>query len=128
MSKTYKQKVPLNKRIEESNKILAKYPNYIPVIVDLDDRFGTINKSKFLVPKEVSASHLLIAVRAQMKSIKKEEAMFMFSNEMLVCPTAIMSTLYDDYLKNLQYDKTKSSDEKNDKFYYVTIHGENTFG
>jgi len=128
MSKTYKQKVPLNKRIEESNKILAKYPNYIPVIVDLDSRFGDINKSKFLVPKDVSASHLLIAVRAQMKSIKKEEAMFMFSNEMLVCPTAIMGTLYDDYIKNLQYDQTKSSDEKNEKYFYVKIHGENTFG
>jgi GABA(A) receptor-associated protein len=128
MSKTYKQKVPLNKRIDESNKILAKYPNYVPVIVDLDDRFGTINKSKFLVPKEVSASHLLIAIRAQMNSLKKEEAMFMFSNEMLVCPTAIMGTLYDDYLTKLKYDNSKSSDEKNEKYFYVKIHGENTFG
>lgn len=128
MNKTYKHKVPLNLRISESQRILAKYATHIPVIINLDPKLGSINKTKFLVPRDVSASHLLIAMRSQMKSIRKEDAMFMFANDILVCPTSIMGQLYNEYLYKLSQDKNKTDEEKQDRFFYINVHGETTFG
>lgn len=121
MTKSYKDRFPLDHRISESNRILTKYPSHIPVIIDVDEKFGTIKKNKFLVPSDVSASHLMISIRSQIKC-KKEEALFMFNDSKLLCPTTMVGDLYQDYI-------TKQKANGNlDKFFYLKIHGENTFG
>jgi hypothetical protein len=122
-NKKYKDLFSEKDRIAESNRILAKYPTYIPVIIDCSDKIGTLKKQKFLVPSEVSASHLLHSVRRQFET-KKSDAVFMFCNDTLICPTTIMGNIYKDYrLKN------KITDDGNtDKFLYVELHLESVFG
>ena len=95
-NKKYKDLFSKDERIKESNRILAKYPNYIPVIIDCSDKIGILKKQKFLVPSEVSASHLLHSVRRQFET-KKSDAVFMFCDNVLVCPTIIMGNIYKDY-------------------------------
>lgn len=120
MTKSYKQRVSLSERISESNRIITKHPAHIPVIIDIDEKFGTIKKNKFLVPGDVSASHLMISIRNQIKC-RKEEALFMFCDDTLICSTMLMSDLYSNYM-----NRKKQKD--GDKFFYITVHGENAFG
>ena len=65
---TYKTKYSLEERIRQSELILAKYYNYIPVIVECDPQIGTMKKQKFLVPQNVNCSHMIVAVRKLMSS------------------------------------------------------------
>jgi hypothetical protein len=119
----YKDKNTLEKRISESNRICSKYPGYIPVIVEINNDKIKLSKNQFLVPKNVSAGHLLVSIRKQITT-GKNEAIFMFSSDnTMICSTTMMDELYQDYLK--QYDNRYS---ENDLFYYVHIQTENTFG
>ena len=117
---SYKKKVQLSQRVSESNRILAKYPSHVPVIVDGDKKIGVLNKQKFLVPGDVSVSHLIISVRKQI-NLDKSKSIFMFCDNMILCPTVMMSQVYSSYLNN-------KKDEFEDKFLYITIASENTFG
>lgn len=117
----YKEKYSLSHRISESNRILSKHPLHIPVVVDVDKSIGKINKNKFLVPRDVSTSHLMISIRKQV-SVESNKALFMFCNNAIICPTSIIGDLYEQYLDN------KPEDEKGDKFLYVYVATENTFG
>ena len=119
MTKSYKEQFSLEQRIEESNRILSKYPHHIPVIVDIDKNIGTIKKNKFLVPSDVSASHLIISIRSQIQC-KSSQALFMFNENTMICPTMIIGDIYRKYI-NKQNNKA-------DNFFYITVHGENTFG
>jgi GABA(A) receptor-associated protein len=119
--KTFKETHTLHERITESNRIRSKYPTHIPVIINCDSNLGEINKQKFLVPSDVTASHLLYSVRKQMDDFKSSQSIFMFCNNGIICPTTLMGNIYDNYLKN-----RKESD--NDLFLYIDLCSENTFG
>ena len=127
MTKTYKERVSLSERISESNRIIAKHPAYIPVIIEIDEKFGVMKKNKFLVPGDVSASHLMISIRNQIKC-KKEEALFMFSDDTLICSTMLISELYEKYMNKRKQKDVGVGEQKYDRFFYINIHGENTFG
>ena len=45
----------------------------------------------------------------------------MFIEKTIVCPTTMMSTLYENYLNN-------KKEQDGDKFLYVYLQTENTFG
>ena len=119
--KTFKETNTLHERITESNRIRAKYPTHIPVIINWDSKFGSINKHKFLVPSDVSASHLLFSVKKQMNEFKSSLSIFMFCNNAIICPTTLMSEIYDKYLKN-------KKEHDDDLFLYIDLCSENTFG
>ena len=122
-NKKFKDLYTAEERISESNRILAKYPDYIPVIIDCSEKLGQLKKQKFLVPSEVSASHLLHSVRKQFET-KKSDAIFMFCNDSLICPTVMMKNLYTEYkIKNKITDGCNS-----DKFMYIELHLESVFG
>ena len=122
-NKKYKDLYSKEQRIGESNRILAKYPNYIPVIIDCSEKIGQLKKQKFLVPSDVSASHLLYSVRRQFET-NKNDAVFMFCNDMLVCPTTIMGNIYKDY----QLKNKLISNGQSDMFMYIELQLESVFG
>jgi hypothetical protein len=45
----------------------------------------------------------------------------MFCDNMILCPTVMMSQIYSNFLRN-------KKDEFEDKFLYINISAENTFG
>jgi len=122
-NKTFKDLHTKEQRITESNRILTKYPDHIPVIIDCSDKIGQLKKQKFLVPSDVSVSHLLHSVRKQFEN-KKTEAVFMFCNDSLLCPTTMMRSIYTEY--KIKNKITDSGDT--DKFLYIYMASENTFG
>jgi hypothetical protein len=106
-----------DKAVSDSQKIIAKYPDYVPVIV----RSHQINlkKKKFLVPKDVSVSYLLIAIRKHVENIDPSTAIFIFCNSNIIGSN---SMLYEVYEKHVINKKTSNM------FLYIDIAKENTFG
>lgn len=117
-SSSYKAKYSLEERIKQSESIIAKYINYIPVIVECDRSIGTMRKQKFLVPQDVNCSHIIIAIRNQLK-LDNSKSVFIFYNDTIICPTENVKQVYYKYLK---------TQNDGDKFFHIYVTTENTFG
>ncbi len=115
----YQDSVSYKKRCEDSNRLCIKYPDYIPVIVNCFNPEIQIKKNKFLVPKDVSCSRLIISIRSQLL-LDSNIAIFMFVDNMLFEHSKSVLEIYKQYM-----DKKK---DKNDKYLYVDVTLENTFG
>ena len=112
----FKKENSEEKRISESEKILKKYPNRIPVIVEKDPRskLNDIDKNKFLVPNDMNFAQFIYVIRKRIKLLP-EEALFLFVNGIMATNGSSMSSIY-------QTHKDK------DGFIYITYTSENTFG
>ena len=65
----YKNEVNLNNRKIESNRIIKKYPDRYPVIVEKSEfckKNITIAKKKYLVPKNLSIGEFMYVIRKKM--------------------------------------------------------------
>ena len=104
------------KRKDEFEKINTKYPNRIPVIVEKvkTSKLQDIDKSKFLVPKDLTVGQLLYVIRRRIH-LPPEKAIFMFVNKILPASSQLLSNIYH---------KHKSSDG----FLKIEFSDENTFG
>lgn len=117
----FKKEVPLEKRQELNKRIKEKYPNRLPVIIEVhQDRFTkplVLSKTKYLVGPEMTFSSLLYELRKHIYLIESHESLFLFVNESLVPPnTSMIGQIYDQH---------KDSE---DNFLYLILTKENTFG
>lgn len=118
---SFKNKLTLQQRIDESNRILSKYPDRVPIIIECDKELDKlIKKRKFLAPRDISISHLSHIVRDRI-SIESSCAIFMFCDEKLISGQTIIGNVYDEYL-------TKRRKIDDDKFLYISLAKENVFG
>lgn len=102
-----------NNRILESQELLAKHPDKIPVIVNCSNNIF-LDKRKYLVPSDLNCSQFLFILRKRIK-INPEEALFMFVKDTLLISSTTIGDVYKTH-------KAK------DLFLYVFISEENTFG
>ena len=105
-----------NDRIIESSKILEKYPDRIPIIIEKDKKckLKNIDKNKYLVPKDMTMGQFIYVIRKRIK-LNPTEALFVFTNNILCNNTLLLSEMYNTY-------------KDKDGFLYITYSGENTFG
>ena len=106
------------KRRSESQRILAKYPDRVPVICEKNPKSEVppIDKMKYLVPQNMTVGQFLYVICKRIfGKLSSEQAVFLFVNNKLPSTAALISTIYDE-----------NKDE--DGFLYVTYSGENTFG
>ena len=108
-------KFPFEKRKLESERVLAKYPNRIPIICE---RYTVgdpdIDRKKYLVPDDLSISNFLYVIRKRIK-LEPEKALYMFVNGKILNGSGVLAQVYD-----INQDK--------DGFLYVKYTLENTFG
>ena len=105
----------LKKRKKDSKRILAKYPNRVPVIVEKSGKnIPDLDKFKYLVPCDITLGQFLYVIRSRIK-LSSDQSIFLFVNEISPPCSINMKQLYDQY-----------SDE--DGFLYITYTGESTFG
>ncbi len=124
MVKLYKDEVSLSTRISESNRVLSKYTDKVPVIIDCDRELDTIvKKRKFLVPKDVSASYLISLIRSKV-NLSSKKAIFIFCNSELIQGQTMFGDIYNKYMDNLMNSKKFDGD----RFLYLYLAYENTFG
>ena len=119
----YKKNTLLKDRINDSTRILKKYPNHVPIIVECcEDINKVLKRRKFLVPGELFVSHLLYSIRKQITDENSSKAIFIFSDKILLCSTHLLSVVYNEYkIRNKINDSC-------DNFMYIYLQYENTFG
>ncbi len=107
-----------NKRISESQRIRAKYPNRVPIICEKDPRsldIPDIDRKKYLVPEDLSIANFMYVIRKRIK-IRPDKSIYLFIDNHIMPATAqLISILYNDY-------------KNEDGFLYITYAGESTFG
>lgn len=104
-------------RSTESAKILVKYPDRIPLIVEKipgNNILPQISKSKFLVPSDITITQFMFIIRKYLK-LEPSVSIYLFCDG--VIPNAGESI-------NNVYIQHKDSDG----FLYLFYTGENTFG
>ena len=113
---TYKESNNYDYRKLESMKIITKYPERIPVIVERNQNshIQDIDKNKYLVPKELTIGQLVYVIRKRIK-MPPEMALYIFIQNIIPPQYELISTIYEQY-------------KDTDGFLYITYSGENTFG
>ena len=116
-NKPFKERFSLTQRINEANKVLEKYPNRYPVIVEKgsnSDNVPDLDRHKFLVPSDLSLANLMYIIRKRIK-LSSEKSLYLFIGGSFAPTSKLLLELYE-----------KHKDE--DGFLYVTYTGESTFG
>tara|TARA_Y100000591_G_C21789799_1_gene675923 strand:- start:303 stop:662 length:360 start_codon:yes stop_codon:yes gene_type:complete len=116
----YKATKTFEDRVNESNEIINKYPNRIPLIIEkLENKNDTIipdiDKNKYLVPDDLTVSQLIYVIRKRLK-LSPEMAIFIFCGDgKLLRPNFNMRYIYENH-------------KDKDGFVYIVYSGESTFG
>ena len=113
----------LAKRISESNRIISKFPDRIPVIIITTNTNieKMLKKNKFLVPYDLTVSYLLANIRSVIK-LDPSKALFLFCDNNLLSGSQLLHEIYKNYR-----DKHGAGSSK-DNFLYISIEEETTFG
>ena len=111
----FRKKHTFDQRLAEAERIKEKYPARMPVIVSATKDLPKPDKSKYLVPGDLTAGQFIFILRRRIK-LPSEQAMFMFVGKGILAPS---NALFSDIYANHRDD---------DQFLYVSISSENTFG
>lgn len=112
----YKKEKSFEDRLQESTKVMVKYPHKVPIIVskNTDSSLQNIDKNKYLVSDDLVLSQFIYTIRKRIK-LESSEALFFFIGNTIPNNSKTIGELY-----NLYKDK--------DRFLYITYNSENTFG
>ena len=117
MTNPFQEKHDFETRQKESEKILNKYPDRIPIIVtkNASSTLKDIEKCKFLVPKDLTIAQFTVIVRKRI-SLNDKETLFLFiNNKTLATGSSSISEIYEQ-------------SKHEDGFLYISYCNENVFG
>jgi GABA(A) receptor-associated protein len=108
---------PLYLRKEQATRLLIKFPNRIPVILERyhgATNAPNIDKNKYLVPSDSTVGSFSYIIRRRIQ-MNDKQALFLFCHKNIPPVSEMMSMIYERY-----------KDE--DGFLYMCYTTENTFG
>lgn len=113
---TFQSSHSLEDRKKESQKMLTKYPERIPIIVEMAEgcQLAPISKNKYLAPREMLMGQFVFTIRKKIK-LDPSQAIFLMVNNRLVTSNDPLSKIYMDH-------------QNEDGFLYMVYTSENTFG
>ncbi len=113
----FKMMHSFEKRKEESTRLIAKYPNSRPVILEKSkaSMLPNVEKKKYLLASNVTIGQFVHIIRKQMM-LDHTQTIFLFIDNEII-PMACTS-IGDNYAKYAD----------NDGYLYITYTSENTFG
>uniref|UniRef100_G3P8A2 Zgc:92606 n=2 Tax=Gasterosteus aculeatus aculeatus TaxID=481459 RepID=G3P8A2_GASAC len=116
MGSQYQRSVPLEVRRAEGERVRAKHPDKIPIIVERSTRSRApeLDKKKYLVPADLTVGQLCFLIR-QRVSLRPEEALFFFVNNSLPPSSSPLSAVYEEH-------------HGEDLFLYLTYSNESVYG
>lgn len=117
-TRPFRERKSLSSRIEEVQGIRTKFPNKVPVIVERFHKERTLiqlDKSKFLVPQELTMSQFVTIIRNRM-SLNSNQAFYLLIDDKGI---ASMSMTLAEI-----YEKKKSTDG----FLYMSYASQEMFG
>ena len=104
-------------RKAESEKIIRKYDNRIPIIVERENTckvIPEINKNKFLVPNDLTVQQFHYVIRRRLE-LSASDAIYLFCEGAIPASSVTLESIYEKH-------------RDSDGFLYVFYSGENTFG
>lgn len=115
----FKSQYSFQERSHEFSRIIAKYPDRIPIICEKltdmkNNDIPNIDKSKYLVPLDLTISQFLYVIRKRIK-LPAEKAIFLFVGRTIPASSVFISEIYSHH-------------KDADGFLYITYSGENVFG
>ncbi|XP_023940226.1 uncharacterized protein LOC112047357 [Bicyclus anynana] len=114
----FKSKKPFFTRKEEVLAIKSKFPTKIPLIVERyhkERNLPTLDKTKFLVPEDITMSQFLVIIRNRIR-IKSNQALYLIiNNRSMLSMSLTMAQAYELF-----------GDE--DGFLYITYASQEVFG
>ena len=110
----------VNERKLFNEKLKKLYPDKIPIICEKDPRskFADIDKTKFLIPKDLFVAQFILLIRKRIE-INSKEAFFLLTDKGIVISKEINTTLGEIYEKYAN---------ENDGFLYLVYAGEEIWG
>ena len=118
MEFNFKKKIPLEKRKNQSNLLLIKNPNRIPVILEKDPKSNikNINKTKFLIQRDFSVNQFIKMIRGLMELSEYEAIFFVVRGNYTISGDKSMGYIYENYK------------DKEVNFLYITYSTELIYG
>jgi len=115
-SSKFKEAHTFEQRKAESNRILKKYTDRIPIIVEKNEKsdIKDIDKKKFLAPPDLTVGQFMYVVRKRI-NLAADTAIFLFVENTIPSTAQVLGETYANH-----------KDE--DGFLYVVYSGESTFG
>ena len=112
---TFKSRHSLEKRIEESTRIIGKYPDRVPVICErLTKKVPKIDRAKYLCPNDLTVGNFMYVIRKRLH-ISSDKALYLFINNTIVPVSHNLGLVYDQH-------------KDKDGFLYINYDSESTFG
>lgn len=114
----FQKRYDFESRCNESQRIRAKYPERVPIILSrskAEKTLPAIDRQKFLVPDDLSFAQFMFVVRKRIK-LRPETSIFLFVGDSVMVPSTKPIKVVDEEFR----DK--------DGYLYITYHGESTFG
>ena len=98
----------------ETDSIISKYPDKIPLIIEATNNAPKMQKKKFLVPTNLTVGQLIFIIRKRVK-LDKSESIFIFIDRSFIGTQSLMDELYNKH-------------KGKDGFLHVKYSLQNTFG
>jgi len=117
MTLCFKDKYSFAERLKESEYILNKYNDKIPIICEKYKKVknvSNISKTKFLVSRDITIGQFIYVIR-KFINIHHDTALFLFIGNVIPPNTAYITDIYN-------------SMKEQDGFLYIVYSTENTFG
>jgi GABA(A) receptor-associated protein len=115
---SFRDKFSFKKRLDESTRIMEKYPDRVPIICEKwgnDSEIPDIDRKKYLVPMDLSIANFMYVIRKRLK-VSPDKGIYLFINDNIMPTTsALIAQYYEQY-------------KDDDGFLYVAYSGESTFG
>ncbi|EEB15221.1 microtubule-associated proteins 1A/1B light chain, putative [Pediculus humanus corporis] len=105
-------------RKEEADAIRKKFPTKVPIIVDRfhkESNLPQLEKSKFLVPQEITMSQFVTIIRNRMKLGSNQAFYLLVNNRSMLSLSKTLSEVYKDH-------------KEKDGFLYMTYASQEVFG
>jgi GABA(A) receptor-associated protein len=112
----FKSEHTFENRVAESERVLSKYSDRVPVICEKNSKssIDDLDKKKYLVPIDLTAGQFVYVIRKRLL-LPSEKAIFLFITSVIPPTSSNMASLYHQY-------------KDRDGFLYITYSEENVFG
>jgi GABA(A) receptor-associated protein len=113
----FRQTYSFYERKKESDRILSKYPDRIPIICEKNKyckNIDHLDRKKYLVQPNLTIGQFIFVIRKRLR-LNAYNALFLTINGIIPKTSEYVSTLYQKY-------------KENDDFIYLVYSSENTFG
>lgn len=95
---TFQERILFDDRVKLSSEIMQRYPDRIPIICQPKQGSEmTIDKVKFLAPKDFKMGHFMVTLRNRVSQIRSSDAIYVFCKNVCAPSNETLGDIYQKY-------------------------------